>query len=204
MEKLEEYFKISLEVLDEFVKAMRHVMENKVDEHFEVMSRLIHSKESNADDIRREIEHMMYARSLLPESRGDILEILELLDRVPNQADSVVNMMLVQGTKLDDSIKADVKELVEISHETFCWTLEAARDCLSHGRRLKELSRLIDNNESAGDRLEMKMIRTVFSSGLDLAEKLVQKECIVEVGLICNHCERVKDRLVIAGIKRHT
>ncbi len=202
MEKLEDYFKITLEVLDEFVKAMRHVMANKVDEHFEVMSRRIHSKESDADDVRREIEQMMYAKSLLPESRGDILEILELLDHVPNQADSVVNMMLAQGSDLEDLIKADMKELVDISHETFCWTLEAARDCLGHARRLKELSRLIDNNESAGDRLETKMIHAVFLSGLGTAEKLIQKECIVEVGRICNHCERVKDRLVIAGIKR--
>ena len=46
--------------------------------------------------MRREIEVMMYSKALFPESRGDILTLLETIDRVPNQAEAVVRMLLNQ------------------------------------------------------------------------------------------------------------
>ena len=48
----------------------------------------VHCAESKADDIRRAVEVMMYSKSLFPESRGDILGLLEAMDKVPNQAES--------------------------------------------------------------------------------------------------------------------
>ena len=56
----------------------------------------VHKAESEADDIRREVEDMMYTRALFPESRGDILGLLEALDSVPNQAEKVVRAIVNQ------------------------------------------------------------------------------------------------------------
>jgi len=203
MGRLEEYLKVNQETLDEFVEAMDYVMAEGIDEHFEVLARQTHTKESNADDIRRKIEHEMYAKSLLPESRRDLLEIIEQLDRIPNQAESILNMFLTQQTPLVKPIKADMKELIGISMETVRYTIEATRECFNTSEKMKELARNIDNNESVGDRLERKMIKTIFASKkLDTGDKLVQKEFILEVGHICDLCERVKDKLVITSIKR--
>lgn len=204
MNRFEEYLKVNLETIDEFIEAMNYVMNKGIDEHFEVLARQTHTKESNADDIRRKIEHEMYAKSLLPESRQDLLEIIEQLDRLPNQAESILNMFLTQHTPLVDSIKAEMKELVDISKETAAYTIDATRDCFHNTEKMKELSRLIDNNESVGDRLERKMIKTIFAAKkLDTGDKLVQKEFILEVGQICDLCERIKDKLVITSIKRN-
>lgn len=202
MEMLEEYLHVAQETIDEFVTAFNYVSKEGIDEHFEVLARQTHSKESNADDIRRKIEHEMYAKSLLPESRRDLLEIIELLDRIPNQAESILNMFLTQHTPLITEIKPDMTELINISSETLIYTIDATRDCFNMSGKMKELARLIDNNESIGDRLERKMIKTIFSSGIDSGDKLIQKEFVLEVGAICDLCERVKDKLVITSIKR--
>ena len=202
LEGLEEYLKVVQETLDEFVLAIKYAMNEGLDEHFEVLARQTHSKESNADDIRRQIEQDMYAKSLLPESRSDLLEIIEQLDRIPSQAESILNMFLTQRTPLIEAIKPDMLELVGISAETVTQTIEATRDCFNSSGKIKELSRLIDNNESIGDRLERKMIKTIFAQKIDAGEKLIQKEFILEVGAICDLCERVKDKLVITSIKR--
>ena len=52
--------------------------------------------ESEADEMRRDIEMTLYGRALLPESRGDILTILESYDRVPNAAETVLSILANQ------------------------------------------------------------------------------------------------------------
>jgi uncharacterized protein len=202
LERLEEYLNVSQAAINEFVTAFKYVLKKGIDEHFEVLARQTHSIESNADDIRRKIEQEMYAKSLLPESRRDLLEIIEQLDRLPNRAESILNMFLTQQTPLIDAIKPDMIELVALSSETVVFTIEATRDCFYNTGKMKELSRLIDNNESIGDRLERKMITTIFSSDIDSGDKLIQKEFVLELGAICDLCERVSDKLVITSIKR--
>ena len=202
MEKLKEYLEVNQETINEFVKATKYLLDNGIDEHFEVLTKQTHSKESNADDIRREIEHEMYAKSLLPESRRDLLEIIEQLDRIPNRAESILNMFLTQQTLLIEDIKSDMQELINLTSETVVYTIEATRDCFDMSGKMKELARLIDNNESIGDRLERKMITTIFAADIDTGEKMLQKEFVLQVGAICDLCERVKDKLVITSIKR--
>lgn len=201
-ERLEDYIKVNQETIDQFVEAMEYMMKKGIDEHFDLLARQTHTKESNADDIRRKIEQEMYAKSLLPESRRDLLEIIEQLDRLPNRAESILNMFLTQKTKLLDQIKPDMVELINLSQETVKFTLEATIDCLNIKGKMKEYSRLIDNNESIGDRLERKMITTIFAADIDTGEKLLQKEFVLQVGAICDLCERLKDKLVITSIKR--
>ena len=46
----------------------------------------VHKDESLADDIRREIEVLMYSKSIFPESRGDIFSLLEALDKADDRA----------------------------------------------------------------------------------------------------------------------
>ena len=201
-ERLEDYLKVNQETIDQFVEAMEYMMKEGIDEHFDLLARQTHTKESNADDIRRKIEQEMYAKSLLPESRRDLLEIIEQLDRLPNRAESILNMFLTQKTKLLEQIKPDMVELINLSKETVKCTLEATIDCLNIKGKMKEYSRLIDNNESIGDRLERKMITTIFEANIDTGEKLLQKEFVLQIGAICDLCERLKDKLVITSIKR--
>lgn len=202
LDRLQDYLKVNQETIDQFVEAMEYMMKKGIDEHFDLLARQTHTKESNADDIRRKIEQEMYAKSLLPESRRDLLEIVEQLDRLPNRAESILNMFLTQKTKLLDQIKPDMVELIKLSQETVKFTLEATMDCLNIKGKMKEYSRLIDNNESIGDRLERKMITTIFEADIDTGEKLLQKEFVLQIGAICDLCERLKDKLVITSIKR--
>ena len=52
-------------------------------------AQVIHHAESQADDTRREIYVLLYGKALFPESRGDILGLLEATDKLPNAAESV-------------------------------------------------------------------------------------------------------------------
>ena len=75
----------------------------------------IHEFESKADDIRREVEDMMYLKALFPESRGDILGLLETVDRIPNQTETTVRMVLHQNISVPRELWPLILQLVNVS-----------------------------------------------------------------------------------------
>src|SRR4030042_57282 len=54
-------------------------------EHFSANLRDLDAIESSADVQRRAIETRLYSETLIPESRGDVLGLLESIDRVLNR-----------------------------------------------------------------------------------------------------------------------
>lgn len=202
LDMLQQYLSVVEETVDEFSEAFTYLLENGIDDHFEVLGSQTHKKESNADDLRRDIELEMYKKSLLPESRKDLLEVIELIDRIPNRAESILSMFHTQHTELLKEIKDDMKELLALSSETVKHVIRITKSCFDSKEDISDLARLIDNNESVGDRLERKMIKTIFAKDIDTGEKILQKEFVLELGAICDLCESVKDKLVITSIKR--
>ncbi len=202
-EMLEEYVGIAQNAVRHFKTAIEYLIEHDVDEHFDLLAEEIHQYESNADDIRRQIEVFLYEKSLLPETRRDLLLIIENIDRVPNQAQQIAYMYQTQKTKIFPEIKNELAELLKLSVETFDETAVATLDCFGSATQIRQLAQKIDNLETLGDHLERKMITKVFASDLKLSEKILQKEFIVAFGDICDLCEKVMDRIVICSVKRH-
>ena len=52
-----------------------------------------HEAESQADDVRRELCLLPYGKALFPESRGDILGLVEAVDKVPNRAEAIIRRL---------------------------------------------------------------------------------------------------------------
>jgi predicted phosphate transport protein (TIGR00153 family) len=202
LEKYTNYLNLCAETIEIFREAIEHSMKNGLDEHYGVLARKVHEKESDADGMRRIIECEMFEQSLLPESREDLLDIIESIDAIPNGADHLATLLTIQKTEIIPSLKKDISELLSISVESFKYTREAALDCFMKMQRIKELQTLIKNTESIGDTLEHGMIRMIFEEQTGMGEKIIQKDIVYQIGDICNMCEHVMDRIVICSIKR--
>ncbi len=200
--KLDDYIKVTEDTLKLFAEALVYLLENDLDEHFAVMAEKVSSMESVADDLRRQIELEMYQKSLLPETRKDLLMIIESLDRIPTRAETILNMFLTQKTVMLDCIRKKMIELLKLSIETYNHTIEAVNDCFGKMKEVNRLNRLVDSNESIGDDLERDMISTIFAADIETAEKILQKEIVLQLGSICDMCETTLDLVVICTVKR--
>ena len=89
--------------------------------------RQVHCAESKADDLRAEIEVLMYTKSVFPESREDILELLEMLDKIPNHAESCIRMVLTQHIIIPQEYTSEILTLVKISQHAVRHILDAAK-----------------------------------------------------------------------------
>ncbi len=204
LKKLETYFGVVRETLKTLDEAMSYCLNNGIDEHFHTLAVRTHQHESQADDIRRSIELDLYKKSLLPESRQDLFGIIEMIDRIPNCGESIVNMIISQRMVPDTCIKKELLELIKVSTETTEYVLEAAIQCFNKASndKVSELNRRVDDNETLGDHLELKMIAKIFDSKLGTGHKILQRDLVKLCGDICDLCEHAMDLITITSIKR--
>ena len=198
----ETFFSMSESVLAELYKALEYVFEKGLDNHFAVLVEKISAMEKEADDIKREIEYKMISKSLLPETREDLLEIIYLMDNIPDHCEKVLYIINDQKTLPLYLIKRDLLELTKIGIECFEFTLKAAYDFLGKRENLKQFVQKADECEHIGDTLERKMIQNIFSKKIGTGKKLIQKEIISEIGEICDISKHIAMRILAASIKR--
>ena len=162
----------------------------------------IHKAESRADDIRREVEVMMYSKALFPESRGDILGLLETMDRVPNQAESTVQMLLNQQIEIPEIYRDGVGQLIRICHRCVSAMLEGASKLFTNYTNATVAVGKIDELESEADNIEESIVKQIFSSDLDGFKKIVLRDLIKQIASVSDYAENVGDRIRIIVAKR--
>lgn len=182
-------------------EAVDHLLEHGIDEHYEVLMKQVHQAESNADDVRHDISVSLYKHSLLPESRGDLLSLLEQLDRVANRADSLVYGIHTLGLQIPGFLKNDMQEINRISVETVGVLLDGVIATLGRSSELPEFAREIDNNESLCDQLQRKMVQEVFKNDVDPVTSILLKDLIEKIGDITDICENIAHYVTIFHIK---
>lgn len=202
LQKLENYLSIVTQTVASLEEAVRHCVIHGIDEHYRVLAQRTHEYESDADDIRRAIELDMFKKSLLPESRQDLLSMIEVIDHIPNCAEAISNMILYQQTLPHPRIHQELTELLDISSQTAEFVAKAAINCFGKTDQVMDLYNKVDINETLGDKLEYQMIRKVFDLDIDTAEKILQRDLIKLCGDLCDHCEQSLDLIVITSIKR--
>ena len=167
----------------------------------EELLRAVHRAESRADDLRREIEYELYQRALIPESRGDVLGILENFDHIPGMFQSLCYQLRLQVLQIPEQFKGPFQHLVGVNLEAYRLVSEAVLG-LFYREDIKDAAARIDAKESESDGIERSLIEGIFKSDLEKADKILLKEIVINTGDISDQAESVKDRLILAVVKR--
>lgn len=185
-----------------FDEALNTCLEDGVCDHFDFLTEQTHKFESKADDIREEINTLMYGKALIPESRGDIMGLLEAIDQIPRLFEVILYMIKTQRLVIPDFVSLDVKELTEVSLESCDLMIKQIEALFKKTAGMEALVSTIDHNESHCDHIERRIITKIFDSDLDPFEKLQLKEMIVHMGDISDQADRVSKQVNILSMKR--
>ncbi len=197
------YFERCDNCFEMFEKAVGVFFDTGQGAAFEAAVQKAHEAESAADDMRREIELTLYGKALLPDSRGDLLGLLESFDRMPNMAETVLFALRCQRIKLPADLMPQYKHLVEINLQSYYLCRRAVDALLSNPKVTLHATKEVDEKESESDRVEREMLCQVFDSdGYDTGQKLLFKDLILLIGSISDRAEAVADRIGIVAIKR--
>ena len=185
-----------------FQKAMDVYFEKGFHEDFDFLIEQTHRVESKADDTRYEIETMMYSKALIPESRGDILGLLEAIDRIPGLFERILYLFQTQKLPTPDFLVLDMKELIRVSLGCCDLLVKEVEALFRRSGDIRSFVSNIDNNESQCDHIERRIITKIFDSDLEPFHKLQLKEMVIQIGEISDQADRVSRRVDIISIKR--
>lgn len=162
----------------------------------------LEATETSADTLRRSIETRLYAETLIPDLRGDVLGILESSDRVLNRITETLAQFDVETPDLLPDLKPMYLDLADAAMTTVEWMVAAVRAYFRQPDRVRDSITKAMFYERESDRLGDRIKRTVFRMDLDLSRKIHMRYFAYHIEGIADEAEDVCDRLAIATIKR--
>ncbi len=186
-----------------FNEAIKEYMNEELD-LFEKRVVQIKKVETDADSLRRDIKHKLYAYLLIPDSRGDVLALLETLDDVVDVSFKILQSISIERPEIPESLKNDFMKMAEYSVSAI---ESLVRACNAYFTDLSSVNDHINRVfffEHEIDEVEERIKRSVFRN--DEVKKFSRKVHIryfaEKMALLSDAAENVCDRLSVFAIKR--
>jgi len=199
---LSEYFDRCDSCFEQFERAFEIYFDEGPETSFDDAVQGVHRAEAASDDLRREIEYLLYGKALLPESRGDLLGLLETFDKLPNIAETVAFLFSCQRMTLPEDLHPAYKGLLRVNVESYRLARRTVDTVMTNPKATLYATKDVENKESESDRLERDLIRSIYSRDMPMGDKLALKEAVLLIGTISDRAERLADRVAIIAIKR--
>ncbi|MFB9885839.1 DUF47 domain-containing protein [Balneatrix alpica] len=158
--------------------------------------------ESKGDQLRRDVETELYVKTLIPDLRGDVLNLLEDMDGLSNLFQSALFRLHSERPTFPANCHEDLHTLVQVVCRCAEEVVQAARAYFRQISKVRERCLEVQRLETEADKLSTRLLTAVFDSERDLAEKIQLRYFIERIDAIANNAEDISDRLSIYAIKR--
>lgn len=158
--------------------------------------------EERADDLRRNIEIKLYTRTLIPESRGDVLGLLESCDKALNITAATLLEFSVEIPSIIPELKHNYLDMAETSIACLENTVSGIRSYFKNIDAVRDFIIKVQFYRNETNKIAEKIKRAIFRSDHDLSVKIHSRYFTFHIERIAEEAEDVCDRLSIATIKR--
>ena len=169
---------------------------------FENMVRQLDDFESRDDALRRSIEAQLYQQTLIPESRGDVLGLLETLDQVHGLMEGGLYALSIEKPVIPEQFASKFQDLADACVHCVEHLVLAARAFFTNIDGVADHLQKVMQFEKEADRVGTILKRAIFDSDFDLARKMHLKSFAEHIDDVADGAENVADRLGIYAIKR--
>lgn len=191
-----------LTCVDSFQECLFAMFEDSTSEKAKELVQKVDSAESQADDLRDKIEFKLYRKALMPESRGDVLGLVESIDRIPNWAEELVYDIYLQRVQFPENLIEKFRQLTEMNVECYHLFHKAVESLFTDIDAVFELTKKVDKKESEIDKFEHELIRAVFDIEERLSYQNLLHRIVRSICDISDKTENAGDRLTIVAIKK--
>ena len=194
--EVEQCFKLWCEALEVY-------FEQGLGAGFDELVEKTHICESTCNDIRRGVQSALYEKTLIPESSGDVVYLLEALDQLPSTADRGLHTIQVELLVLPTPLTGKLREMVHLNRECADDVVRAVHMLFTRIGEVPAAVRDIDKKESALDRLEHEVIRSVFAdAGIAPDQRILLRDFIRQVNSVSDFALQAADRITLLAVKR--
>ncbi len=177
---------------------------NKKEDRFEQYYRDITKLETKADNLRRNIKLKLYTYMLIPESRGDVLGLLETLDDVIDTTEKVLEQFSIEKPAIPEVLNEDFIELAELSSKTMEQLVKGVRAFFTELKMVNDYVNKVHFYEHEADKVEESLKRKAFKlNEIKTFSKKVHLRYFAEkIAMVSDIAESVAERLAVYAIKR--
>ncbi len=186
-----------------FKAAIADYLEKRISE-FNARLEQISDLESKMDEQRRDIRYKLYSRMLIPDSRGDVLSLLENIDNIIDLTKEVLMQFSIEQPSIPAELHTKFLKLTEASIEAMLNTVLASR---VYFRELHLINDYINRTfffEHEADAIESAIKKEIFGlKDCGLAEKMQLRDFTEHIAGVSDESEAVCERLSVAAVKRN-
>lgn len=186
-----------------FKEGVRAYIAGKTDK-FERNFQEITSLESEVDNVRRDIKHRLYRNLLIPESRGDVLGLLETLDDIVDICEKVLEQFSIETPEIPEILKSDFIELAVLSSKAVEEVVKGARAFFTNLSMVSDYVNKVHFYEHEADDVEEHLKRTAFHTDeiKQFSKKVHMRYFAEKIAAVSDIAEQVAERLSVYAIKR--
>ena len=185
-----------------FRRAIQIYLAEGASKEFEDKLYQVNALESRADHLRRAVEAQLYTQTLIPESRGDVLGLLENLDSVLNLCEGGLWAFAIEKPEIPEVYHASYDTLTEQVINTVEVLVLASRAFFRNVEAVQDHMHKVMFYEKEADKVSTKLKKAIFASDLPLSHKAQLRNFVEHIDSLANRAEDVADRLAIYTIKR--
>lgn len=185
-----------------FREAIGNYLADGASEEFDERLKHVNDLESKADSLRRSVETQLYTQTLIPESRGDVLGLMENLDSVLNDIEGALWSFSIEAPEIPTEFHGDFASLADKS------TMAVESLVLASRAFFRDIEAVGNHNhkvlfyEKEADKVGTRLKRAIFASDLPLSRKAQIRDFVEVIDNVADMSEDVADRLSIYTIKR--
>lgn len=159
--------------------------------------------EHRGDALRRSIEEKLYRKTLIPESRGDVLELLESLDALLDRFKGALYRFDIECIEIDPKFHDDFKELVKTVVNASEALVQSSRCFFTDICSVSNYMHKVSFWETESDKISTMLQKRLFQDNeMRLSQKMQLRDFVRHIDKIADRAEDVADDLSIFVIKR--
>ncbi len=185
-----------------FTEGMHAYLSGNLDS-FEAHLRHIIESEKRADKLRRSIEDLLYRKTLVPESRGDVLEMIERMDVLLGQFKGVMYRIEIERPDIDERFHEELKIMCSYAVQTVEAITLSLRAYFKDISQVESHMHKVSFWETESDKASTRLQKEIFScSDMSLDQKMQLRDLVKHIDGIADQAEDIADSLAIYVIKR--
>ena len=185
-----------------FESAIAVYLKASANDEFESKLLQVNRLESEADKLRRSIERQLYQHTLIPESRGDVLGLIENLDNIINSLEGTLWNFSIETPVIPVQLHENYLALSKTAVQAVEQLVRASRSFFSNIDDSANYTHKVMFYEKETDKISTSLKRAIFAEDIDLAHKMHLRNFVEYIDNIADSSEDVVDRLAIYIIKR--
>jgi predicted phosphate transport protein (TIGR00153 family) len=163
----------------------------------------ISEAEHIGDGLRRSLEELLYSKTLIPESRGDVLELLESMDSLLDRFKGTLWRFEIERPEIYPEFHQKFLDLVNCVVESVEAMVRAARAFFKDINAVADHMHKVPFWETESDKISSALQRKIFRrEDMRLSHRSQIRDFVRHVDKIADRAEDVADRMSIYVIKR--